>query len=269
MSMSRLHAHLRQLSTWYDEHVATLHDPFYTGDLPAVERILFEAQAALAQGEFTAEERQTLEMELLLHELTACNRLKSEAEYRTFFEETAHRIMAVEPLGPLAAQARAVHLIHLLGAGYRRGLLDLDRATVDGLLEQIDPDCLTNHVWYYLCAWAFQTAQLDILERAYGEQLGNTTGFLDDFFWLRTNLMYLITAGRATKEDVLTTIKLYPHPTYLSDFNNLFFPRLSQLNMLDGEIEAALDRRRAELKPLAGTAPQPTSRTRRVLGKPH
>lgn len=265
--MSRLYAHLRHLSDWYDEHVAALHDPFYTGNLPEVERILAAARATLEQSSFNAEERQVLEMELLLHEMTVSNRLRSPEEYRECFRRTAQQIQATETLGPLAAQARAVHMLHLLGAGYRRGLFKLERSEVDELLAQIAPDCLTNHVWYYLCAWAFQTGQLDLLEQAFGEQLSATTGFLDDYFWLRTNLMYLLTAGRATREDVLTTIRLYPHPTYLSDFNNLFFPRLEKLGMLDGEIEAALDQRSAELQSLVGTAPQATARTRRILGR--
>jgi hypothetical protein len=52
---------------------------------------------------------------------------------------------------------------------------------------------------------------------------------------------------------------------YLSDFPNMFFPRLQSLGLLDAEIEGALEQRRVELQSLDGQPPQLEPKTRRLL----
>jgi hypothetical protein len=263
--MPTLHAHLRHLEPWYTEHVSPVHDALYAGEMDRGRCILNEAREALRASDLTADEKLTLEYEIAVHEMTAVNRLGTPEEYQTMFGQTRDFLQSHPPAGPLSDQAQALHLLRLLGAGYRRGYFSLEEDQVDALLARLSPEAFNNNLWYYLTAWAFHTGKLRFLEWAYGEQMVQTTGYLDDYFWLRTNLMYLLTAGRATKTDVLETIHRYPHPLYLSDFPNIFFPRLQQVGLLDAEVEGALEQRREELKELDGQPPAQEPRTRRLL----
>jgi hypothetical protein len=263
--MPSLHAHLRHLEPWYSEHLNPVHDVLYAGDLARGQAILDTARRALAESGLSPDERLTLDYEIAVTEMTALNRLGPPEEFPTVFGRTREFIQAHPPVGPLSDQAQALHLLRLLGAGYRRGFFSLEEDEVDALLARLSPEAYTNNLWYYLTAWAFHTGKLRFLEQAFGEQVVQTTGYLDDYFWLRTNLMYLLTAGRATKNDVLETIHRYPHPMYLSDFPNIFFPRLEQLGLLDAEVEGALEQRREELHDLDGQPPPQEPRTRRLL----
>ena len=253
------------MEPWYSQHLNPVHDALYAGDLAQGMAILDAAREALGTSELSADERLTLEYEIAVHEMTAMNRLGDTDEYKTVFDKTRQFLQSHPAVGPLSDQAQALHLLRLLGAGYRRGFFNLEEDEVDALLARLSPEAFNNNLWYYLTAWAFHTGKLRFLEWAYGEQMVQTTGYLDDYFWLRTNLMYLITAGRATKNDVLETIQRYPHPMYLSDFPNIFFPRLEQAGLLDAEVEGALEKRRIELQGLDGQPPTLEPRTRRLL----
>jgi hypothetical protein len=262
--MPTLHEHLQHLQPWYDAHIAPVHGAIYSRNWDEVQAVLDESRAQLVASDFNEDERLALEYEIAMHRLTAMNRLCSEEVYCDCFIQTVDLIRQ-EPAGPISLQAQAVHQIQLLGAGYRRGLFDLAPAQVDELLRRISPESMTNHVWYYLTAWAFHSGNLKYLERAFGEQMVLTTGYLDDYFWLRTNLMYLIADGRVAKNDVLETIQRYPHPMYLTDFELMFFPRLRPLGLVDEEVLGALANREAALRHLDGSTPQTAPRTRRFM----
>jgi hypothetical protein len=95
-------------------------------------------------------------------------------------------------------------------------------------------------------------------------QTVETTGWLDDYYWLRTNLMYLLVDGRATRLDIEKTLRGFNHPLQLQDFRILLRDRCAADGLMDDELEQLLEQRERELSGLHGTYPSATRRVARI-----
>jgi hypothetical protein len=255
---------LGPLATWYTRHCAPINTSCYDGDEAAAREKLGAAWAAWrGDPELDADGQRTLEYVLLGYEYTLIDRFVGTDEARAEqFTLTLSQIEALTPLGPLSDTAQAAHLLTMLGSGTRRGFVQRDPPVVDALLARIPEAARTANLWYYVVAWAYHNNHLRYLEEALAHQTVETTGWQDDYFWLRTNLMYLLVDGRATRLDVEKTLLGYAHPWNFVDFRNLFLVRCEAAGLMDRELYALMEQREAEMSALEGT--QPVNRVKTV-----
>jgi hypothetical protein len=175
------------------------------------------------------------------------------------------RIAAMPPTGPHSDIAQAVYLIMLLGSGTRRGFIKLDEPEVDALWSRIPEEMLTSNLWFYLVAWAYYNDNVKYLEMALAHQTVQTTGWHDSYFWLRTNLMYLLVEKRATPLDVEKMLRAYTHPREFADFRNVLMPRCVAAGVMTEELHALAAQREAELAGLEKTVPTGTPKIARIV----
>jgi hypothetical protein len=175
------------------------------------------------------------------------------------------KLQELVPVGPQSTIVQAAYLVIMLGSGTRRGFVKLDEAAVDALWSRIPEEVQTSNLWYYLVAWAYFNNNVKYLEMALAHQTIQTTGWHDDYFWLRTNLMYLLVEGRAAPLDVAKTLRAYTHPNDFADFRNLFLARCEAAGIMTDELYALAAQREAELAGLEKTVPTGTPKIARVV----
>jgi hypothetical protein len=141
----------------------------------------------------------------------------------------------------------------------------MSESEVDELVAAIPEDRIPSNLWYYLIAWAYLNDNLKYLELALAELTVGATGWVDDYYWLRTNLMYQLVAGKATQLDVEKTIRGYQHPHHIADFRNLFLKRCETAGLMNQSLYALLEQREMELEAFRGSVPQSKARTGRVV----
>lgn len=252
---------------WYWEHCRHINAAVYREDEAESRRLLAEKWELLRKdAALDPDGHRTLEYVLLNYEYSivdhffVSNEVSGKQHVATWAAMTA-----LPPVGPQSDIAQAAYFVILLGSGTRRGFVSMEEAEVDALWQRIPEDAQTPNLWYYIVAWAYWHRNLKYLELALAHQTVTTTGWQDDYFWLRTNLMYLLVDGRATRLDIEKTIKGYTHPRDIADFRNLFLARCEEDGLMDSAMHALLEQREAELSELLGTLPQPTPTIMRTV----
>jgi hypothetical protein len=264
--------YLGRAKAWFERHGFPIIDALYAEDLAATQSRLDSAWQALAAeppaGEtaMDADAQRALEYALLQFDFEVANQFDAPA-VGLVHQAVVKRLRATAPCGPLSDQVQAFVLLSMIGMGTRRRFIAAEAGEIDALLERIPDEIRTPNLYYYLVAWAFSHNSLRHLELAFTEQMTRTTGWQDDYYWQRTNLMYLLAAGRATLNDVRETIQRYAHPRQIVDFRNIFLARAEQAGLWNAELAALLAHREAELEARRGTLPETQPRTRRVLGR--
>lgn len=252
---------------WYWEHCRPLNAAVYREDEAESRRLLAAAWDVLrSDSAIDPDGRRTLEYVLINYEYSLVDHffVSNEASGKQHAATWAE-LLALPPAGPQSDIAQAACFVILLGSGTRRGFISLDEPEVDALWARILEEAQTPNLWYYIVAWAYWHRNLKYLELALAHQTVTTTGWQDDYFWLRTNLMYLLVDGRAARLDIEKTIKGYTHPRDITDFRNLFLARCEEAGIMDAELHALLAQREAELSELLGTLPEPTPKIARVV----
>lgn len=242
---------------WHERHCEPVVAALYGGDQPRARDAIDQAWAALrADSELSADERRALEYILLEFELSMANAFLDDAAMGAQFAVTLAAVSDLAPAGPLSDQVQAKVLLSMIGIGTRRGFVKATEQELDGLLARIPEEFQTPNIWYYVVAWAFFNDNLRYLELALERQTVETTGWNDDYYWLRTNLMYQLASGKATRLDVEKTLHSYRHPRHILDFRNLFLERCERAGLLDEALYSLLESREAELANLDGTYPE-------------
>lgn len=218
-----------------------------------------------ADAALSADEKRALEYILLEFETSMANAFGDDAALGAQFAISYPAIEALPPDGPLSDQVQAKVLLSLIGIGTRRGFVHATEEQLDGLLARIPEEFQTPNIWYYVVAWAFFHDNLKYLELALERQTVETTGWNDDYYWLRTNLMYQLVSGKASRLDLEKTLRSYRHPRHILDFRNLFLARCEAAGLMDSGLYALLTEREAELGELAGTRPGRVPTTARVV----
>jgi hypothetical protein len=264
--------YLGPVRPWFEEHCIPIVDALYAEDLPVTQAALDRAWSAhvdacaSAVPPFDADGCRALEYALLQFDFELANHFDAPT-VGLVHQAVVRRLRAARPLGPLSDRAQAFILLTLIGMGTRRQFMTASEAEIDALLARIPEHARTPNLYYYLVAWAFFNNNLRYLELAFTDQMVRTTGWLDEYYWQRTNLMYLLASGRATVNDVRETIQRYRHPRQIVDFRNLFLARVEQAGLWDAKLGRLLAEREAELEQLRGTLPEAQPRTRRILGR--
>jgi hypothetical protein len=251
---------------WHEVHCQGLLDGLFAEDEARCRSELAQASAALqADRALSDDERRALEYLLLNFDYLIVNRFYEDAEQARAFAKTYPALCALPPAGPLSDRVQAIMVIGMLGMGVRRGFITMSEAEVDALVARVPPEFMTPNIWYYIVVWAYVTSNLKYLEQAFARQTVETTGWVDDYYWQRTNLMYLLVSRRATKLDVRKTLLGYRHPQHIQDFAAIFQPRCEAMGLMDDELRALHVERVAELNKLAGTWPAGNPKTVHVV----
>lgn len=257
------------LRLWHTQHCEPIVAALFERDRPRAERLLEQNRAQLAaEAQWSADERRCLDYLLLDYELSIADAFEPPDAIGPQFSATYVAITGLLPAGPQSNVVQARMLIDLIGAGTRRGYVTATQPEVDALLARIPEEYLTANVWYYITAWAFHYGYLSYLEQAMERQTVETTGWLDSYYWLRTNLMYLLLDGRAARLDVEKALTGYDHPLQLLDFRNVLLARCEAAGLMDDAMYELLARRETELAPLDATYPKLAPRTRRAVTQP-
>lgn len=265
-AVAHVNSYLGSAFEWHEEHCQRIVDALFEGREERARQALAACWAALPQaGGISDDARRSLEYALLEYELSICNSFHDAAVVAEQFSRSYPAIANLPPVGPESDIVQAKTIVGLIGVGTRRGFIKASEAEVEGLLARIPEEFQTPNVWYYLAAWAFFNNNLKYLELAMERQTLETTGWLDDYYWMRTNLMYLLVDGRASRLDVEKTIKGYRHPLHIRDFHNLFRARCEAAGLMDADLYALLAERERELEQLDGTAPPATPKTARIV----
>jgi hypothetical protein len=267
--MATVYDFLGTVLGWHEAHCEPVVEGLYGADEP-------RARAALAtawddwrdDAGLDADQQRALEYILLEFELSIVNAFYGDAGLGQQFAVTYPGIAGLPAAGPLSDRVQAKVLLSLIGIGTRRGFVAATEAEVEGLLARLAEEFRTPNIWYYVVAWAFHNDNLKLLEMAMERQTVETTGWNDDYYWLRTNLMYQLVSGKATQLDVEKTLKGYRHPRHILDFRNLFMARCEQAGLMSAELYALLEQREAELEALHGTRPAPKPKTVRIVKQP-
>jgi hypothetical protein len=257
---------LDSLRQWHAERCEPIVAALFEKDRARAERLLAQNREQLAADtHWSPDERRCLDYVLLDYGLSIVDAFEPPNAIGAQFAATYVAITGLLPAGPQSDTVQARMLIDMIGAGTRRGYVTATQPEVDALLARIPEAYLTPNVWYYITAWAFHYGYLKYLEQAMERQTVETTGWLDSYYWLRTNLMYLLVDGRAARLDVEKVLRGYDHPLQLLDFRNVLLPRCEQAGLMDAGLYELLERREAELAALDGTYPRLTPRTERVV----
>jgi hypothetical protein len=258
---------LGPVAPWYRQHCHDINHNFYAEDEAAARASLAKAwDALLADDSLDDDSRRALEYVLLHYDYSLVDHFfESDAASGEQFTKTYAAIAERPPLGPVSDVSQATYQVIMLGSGTRRGFIRLTEPEVDALWSRIPEPAQTPNLWYYIVAWAFFNNNLKYLELALAFQTVQTTGWNDDYFWLRTNLMYLLVDGRAERLDVEKTLKGYKHPRDLVDFRNLFLKRCEDAGLMDAGLYVLMQQRETDLAPLLGTIPNRNPTTTRVV----
>jgi hypothetical protein len=258
--------YLGSVRGWHDLHCKDIIDGMHVEDEPRCHRALARAWEVLrADTALSADERRTLEYTLHNLEFQVINRFYEDEEQGVQFAKTYPAIVALAPVGPLSDSVQAKVQLGMLGAGVRRGFISMTEAEVDSLMARIPDEFKTPNIWFYVVVWAFFADNLKYLELALEYQTVTTTGWLDDYYWQRTNLMYQLVSGKATRLDIEKTLKGYNHPHGIEDFGVLFLPRCEAQGLMDDELRELHRRRLEELEPLRGQPPARNAKIARVV----
>lgn len=270
--MPDVNDYLGVVKPWFAEHCFPIIDALYAENPQLAQACLdaaWQAHSAAAgdpRPPLDEDGLRALEYVLCQFDFEIANQFNAPA-VGLIHEAVVKRLRGLEPRGPLSDRTQAFVLLSMIGMGTRRKFILASAEEVDALLERIPDHARTPNMYYYLVAWAFFNNSLRHLELAYADQMTRTTGWQDDYYWLRTNLMYLLVAGRASRDDVRETILRYGHPRQIVDFRNLFLERVKRAGLWDQHLAGLLEQREAELEALRGSLPQSIPRTRRVLGR--
>jgi hypothetical protein len=266
VASQRMFAHLRQHAVWGSKWEMPLWRLLHFSLPEQMTKQVHQARRSIARLDISADEALGLTLELSEWDYVIHRhfQLPDVASAGLRFEEMAQRL-AVEPLGEFSAIVLNYKQIVLRSYAYYRLMYAINIAEVQQLLDSIPAALRPSLLWYYLGTIGYVAEHLPFVELAYQEQLVHATGWLDDRYWLRTNMMYLILTGRVQKRDILETIRRYEHFQHIGDMKWLFMPKLEQLGILDEEIMVVYRQRWAELHMQQRILPKMAVRTKGIM----
>jgi hypothetical protein len=264
--MATVFDYLGSAVDWHTVHCMPIVEALFERDEPRVRATLAQCREQLtADQALSADERRALEFTLAEYDIALVNAFYGDVELGEQFAQTQAQLEELPPLGPLSDRVLAKVQLALIGIGTRRGFIVVDAARLRGILARIPEEFRTPNIWYYVVAWAFPHDDLELLEQALEHQTVETTGWNDDYYWLRTNLMYQLVRGTAARLDIEKTIRGYRHPRHIADFRNLFLTRCESAGLMDSGLLALLEQREAELDPLQASSPERVPKTAHVV----
>ncbi|MCB1187643.1 hypothetical protein KDL29_10810 [bacterium] len=128
------------------------------------------------------------------------------------------------------------------------GVIPLSRAELSVLLGRLDGLMEDRQLWHVLAMWAFMHHDHELMVRAAELFLVHPGASLNQALWQRVNLMYLLLEGRATRRDVLETLRVLSVHPQVEEFRRNILPACIAAGIADVEVMRLLDERIAELR---------------------
>jgi hypothetical protein len=256
-------SHLAQLEDWYIQWLEPAHYQIYRGETAAaLETLCLAEQQLERETGMSADERQVLRYEIAWSPFNFLSFIGEYDELEVVFHK-AMSIISEPPPGPVSAPTQAFYRLSLAAKGVTFGYIQPDPHEMRALIDQIPRDRLVIGAWVHVATVAFYMGCPQMVEEAFGELLTGTTGLRDGYTWLRVNLMYLLSQGRAQAEDFRQLLASIQHIGELLSFKRDFLTHAERLGILP-QVEALAgpleDRLRSNLQP-----PEREPTTRRVL----
>ena len=234
----------------------------YTHRFDAARQLLQDSKADLEKCEIDPGIREALEYELRF----VTNHLNWHPQVNDWTEEDflAGREFFIRPArSPLGDVVRRKHLLTMRMFAERDGFDSLVREDFLQLLTDT-PFELSASAWYNTASWGFTHRDLELVSRAFESFLLNPPSVLGQAHWQRVNMMYQLLSGKASKRDVLETIKtLEVQPMYF-EFVTELLPLCEEQGLVDDEIRDRLEERR-ELIETRSEMPAPERRTKSFI----
>lgn len=256
-------SHLAHLEDWYAQWLEPAHYQIYRGEVAAaLETVRLAEERLELETSMSVDERQVLRYEIAWSPFNFLSFIGEHEGLEAVFNR-AQLIVDETPPGPLSAPTQAFYRLSLAAKGVTFGFVHPDPYTMRALLDQIPQDRFVLGAWVHVAAVAFYEGAPELVEEAFGELLTITSGMRDGYGWLRVNLMYLLTQGRAQLEDFRQLLASIQHIGELLSFKRDFSQHALWLGIAD-EVDSFVDpleaRLRANLEP---PGKEPT--TRRVV----
>jgi hypothetical protein len=224
--------------------------------------LLAKARASLDFGELPAEQAAAVRLALDWYEFNICRMETNEAEAVVrLFAEFRRRFSLTQNYARAELQRWRMYLL-LRCEEDQEGGEALSREIVDEIIS-LHPDVESDPViWQSLALWAFKHDEREILERAYEVMLVHPSQTMGQAKWLRVNLLYRLANGTATREDIEAVIYSQQVKPQLLEFVCHIWPHCQATGLVDEELTALLNMKRAEIDTDMPAIPKPEPRTK-------
>lgn len=237
-----------------------IYDAIQSLDLPSAKTAWKSAVDALEGLEVSPDVREALGYKLFLLE---CNlRFIGDDERKVWNADSLREVEGYlsQPAETVLGNAERLRsLLTVLIHADQDGLQELSRERFEMLFAELPPEYRGPGFYQMLTKWAFKHRYLSILERAFEEFLTNPDQVMGSAKWQRINLMYQLVLGKATRRDVLETIRSLAIAPQVEEFALLLWPACVEAGLTDPELEAMF---KARAKHLRATAPAPRGERR-------
>ena len=259
--MDREHC-LACMVDWAADYIQPITNALYSGKLEEARRLHSNAGQALDKADLPEGVREGLGYYLLLlhysihwQEHPADWNQASFQEVRQIFEQPA-----------LTSFGDTERIKRLATIRFVADRDKLEPLTHDDLMQLLDElgEATDETMWFYVAGWAYNHNDLELLERAYTETLVDPPAWMGQAKWQRINIMYLLVAGRAERQDVEETIKTLAILPQLYEFEAHIWPKCVEAGLVDDKLTAMLADRGAKIRESATVPRGYEPRTKRV-----
>lgn len=238
--------------------IGPIHQAIQARQLPAARELYAQSQRQLHRLDTSLETREGLHYRLYLLD---CNLKFMDETVRWNLEslEAVEAELAVPARTPLGEIERRKALLVVLVHADQDNIRELTEARYKELAAGIPDGSHSSGLLQILSKWAFKHRHLPLLERAFEEYLINPDQVMGAAKWQRINLMYQLTLGKATRRDVLETIKTLAIVPQVIEFTTLIWPACEKAGLVDAELRAMLAARESHI---LAEPPSPASERR-------
>lgn len=234
------------ISNWYVTWCEPIVVALYGRNPQEIRDKLDGAKDVLASGKLKALEADCLSYQLTYLEFQAQIVLKDPGWDNTHLIQFIARLS--QPSEYAAADRLRRRLLLQLRINMDRlNLIELSPLDFEELFLELPEEEYTTEAWLYISGWAFRKEQPQYLEKAYEFALLQARGFEVDWTWQRVHLMWKLTRGDATREDLLWLIDKADIHKHLRSIQRSIWHRAKELGLVDERIELRLQERMIEL----------------------
>jgi hypothetical protein len=235
------------ISNWYVNWCEPIVVALYGRDSHEIREKLAVAADALVSGKLKALDADCLSYQLTYLEFQAQIVLKDPGWDNTHLIQFIARLSQPSEFAA-ADRLRRRLLLQLRINMDRLGLVELMPLDFEELFTELPEEEYTTEAWLYISGWAFRKKQPLYLEKAYEFALLQARGFEVDWTWQRVHLMWKLTRGDASRDDLLWLIDKADIHKHLMSIKRSIWQRAEELGLVDERIELRLQEREIELR---------------------
>jgi hypothetical protein len=232
---------------WYRRWIDPVTDALYKRELSRARELLYAGRLAAARGDIAPAEAAAKAGYLLDYMEYHIAKVIDAATALEQCSEFDERLSRVCP-NPHADALRRKLLLQFRCSAERIGYRELAVFDFQQLYDSVPASERNDEFWHFVSSWAFTHYHTGILEHAYEEYSFNVGSFMTDWLYWRVRLMYLLSAGQATEEDVRHLLDHLTIIEHLNDFEHKFVPALKRADMWGPVLMEVLETRRVAIQ---------------------